>query len=139
MPAGGSSQVIRGNRLRQGRCPRSIAESMPRKPGIIHLNPQESVDSATDSATGPSPGENHVKGGGQAVDGLGNYSSLELQEELRRRKAASKPGPPAFVCERCGRVGYYLGHFKPHWYEIQLKSFEDKHRDCKPFFGGGGI
>jgi len=72
------------------------------------------------------------------MSGLESYSDAELQQELRRRKAASKP-IPAWRCERCGAVGYYTGHFRPAWFEIQQKTFRERHRDCPAYFGGGGI
>lgn len=69
---------------------------------------------------------------------LSRYGTEELQAELRRRNRAREP-QPAWKCERCGEVGYFVGHFKPAWFEIQADAFRDKHRDCLPTFGGGCI
>ncbi len=69
---------------------------------------------------------------------LSAFSDAELQEELKRRKAAHKPSP-AFKCDRCGEVGYFTGHFSPRYFEMQHDQFHRKHRDCPAHFAGGGI
>ena len=69
---------------------------------------------------------------------LSAFSDADLQAELKRRKAAHKPSP-AFKCDRCGEVGYFIGHFSQWRFEIQHQMFHDKHRSCPAYFGGGGI
>ena len=69
---------------------------------------------------------------------LKDYPEHELQQELLRRKAARKP-LPAFQCERCGEVGYYVGPFKIAWFEMQVEAFKREHSCCLALYKGGGI
>ena len=71
---------------------------------------------------------------------LSDCSDAALQAELERRKRERlKDRVPAFWCHKCGGRGYFVGCFAPHRFEVQAEAFFAKHRDCQPFFNGGGI
>ena len=70
---------------------------------------------------------------------LSDYSTQQLQDELRRRKERPSLPTPAGKCMRCGEEWYYIGMWKPWMFEIQARDFESKHRNCPLSFNGGGI